>query len=348
MNKKWHTAKEKKLTEQFTNIFKAPSNASEVLWRANKDKSHSEIQFIHNKNHYTASAVKNDDITSNITPEDNNLLVSKHRTKLRNWEHDNIECTLCSSAEETDGTIYANAYWYDPYFRRQYSLSTQYKKEAAPDIISIIEDMSNYGPRKISNRMNNIFVVSGIIYLAAFLVSILVFNEINLSIAYVFFFGLLFLIGGAFNHSEVTGKNKLLSSLPFHLDFDKEIESYKKIGKICKRYKHGGEYFKNYNSWEEHISINFNYYTMARYRAEILFFLNGEYRLARDYIDTVKTMLFPGMITIVPAILNDALVGIFLSIFIILYSIKETSTTELRRDFIIDFTKVILPNETLE
>ena len=347
MNTKWKKITPKELATKCNNIFNAPLKSENIKYRFLKDLYLTELSFHFNNQEYYARAEKCSDYENTSYTQEYKNSSQQRKVTLNNWGKKDINCYIITH-KNTDHTITQKAFWYNPYNRTNYTLSTTHNNKATLDIVPIVESMPNVTPRIISNRLNNIFKWSGYIYLLAFLLLIFVFHDFTLSTFYLLIFGTLFAIHGSTRYSSTKEKNKKLNNLPFKLDFDKEIESHRKIGLKCTKYKNQGEYFKDYNAWESYIQINYKYLSMAQFRTNFLFFLKKEYRISKDLSDTIKTLLFPGIIAIIPLISVNPIASIISLVFGICYSCMEISIYENQKNFIIDFAKVILPNESLE
>lgn len=359
MNNSWKKIKEKKAREICNNAFLPPSYSTNQLWKKKKGEAKNWIvqcEFQHNNLVYKTICYEEQENIENIFGLDLTWQ-TENTVKLINWNYNNVECTIHISEEDDEGYVTTLAEWYDQYYHIRYFLFVRHKRDLDPHIVSIVEAMEDNSPRTKSNERNIIFISAGILYIlvCAFFISNYFFHFIGiylsgLSITYLMVLGIYMLIYGWVKGSDISNQNKFLKKLPYEFDIEKELESFTNIGSKLNKYKENGIYFNKYDEWNTYIKDRFYKQLKDENKNNFFHYINREYRFYRDFVDTIKTVLFPGFLVIVPALseADSTPLGVVLLIVVLIYTIMEIASAEKRRDLMLDIAKILYPKEKLE
>ena len=194
------------------------------------------------------------------------------------------------------------------------------------------------------------------------------------SIKTSFIFIGLFLIGlGIIQCKNIKDKNTWLSSLPYPLDFEKEIYTHSIIGRKPKHIKFDAIYHPNYISWKKQILLDFDYLlereseensskktnernkaekdntALKEYRENFFRYLNSEYRFTEIYIDAIKTIMIPLEAGIIGVFCNDKdlFSSLVLNVVVMIMMILETVKTDNDQKFIKDFVEITYNKRSL-
>jgi hypothetical protein len=215
--------------------------------------------------------------------------------------------------------------------------------------------------RQISNRKNKICLRVGIGMCIISAIEMLLIKfyfkskwtgrNVDLFFLLLGIIGILMILIAGVNIVSNIGINKYLKNSPYGIDYQKEISTYKIIGKNKKKIKNGALEFEKYSAWKEYIEKKFEAIidNEDAYR-----FMVRRLRNKESYKELITSSVIPieiGMLTVFYSIgIDISKIGTILpilvsAIFLLIIVMVNYLDCKEEINFILDFNEIIFPSK---